>query len=155
MTFLIFELSSGYFSKEKRSKVKDMKHFFYWGNPWGVQHYSCCFLTEEAQRDELIDLLREALPKGFQLNGETIILVDPEPYWQETIAHLKKVSSVSKREDMPRAWWQCHVCKKGFFSIYLRDTSELMTLHEFLLESMWVNADSNSYEIGSIFVVDD
>lgn len=155
MTFLIFELSSGSLSKEKRSKENDLKHFFYWGNPWGVQHYTCCSQTDEEYRDELIDLLREALPQGFQLNGETITLVDPEPYWKETISHLKTVSSEEERDEAPRCWWRYHVCKEGFFFIFQRDTGELMTLHEFLLDTMWKYAISLSYEIGSIFVVDD
>ena len=155
MHHLIFELSFDYPpSMEKRSKKEDLEHFFFWNNPWFLEPFDC-YLTLENFRKELINLLKKELPKGFRLKGETITLVDPEPYWQETISHLKAVSSKGTRDEMPLAWWKHDVCKYGQFFVYLRDTGELMTLHEFLLDSMWKDASTKSYGIGSIFEVTD
>lgn len=153
MHYLLYELYN-YLPKGRIATRDDLKHFFYEGNPWYIQDPSCCYLTLPRFRSELIDLLRQELPQGFQLVGETIDVVDRGPYWIDTITHLRQVSH-SDRPECPLLWWKYKVCKQEGILIYHSDTGELMTLHEFLLDCLWVDSAFDSYCIGSIFEIED
>ena len=89
-------------------------------------------------RDYAIDQLRQQLPQGYTIEGETIINPCNNDYLKETV---KRLQDLLKHPDKitsypyPLGWWKMEMCQFHDTLICFRteDDKELFTLHEFLL----------------------
>lgn len=131
----IFEFSDEPIAPE--DKMEGWELGFVDNNPWWAEPGEPEEVPEII-RDYAIDELRKQLPKGYSIEGETIINPCNNDYLKETISRFKnllKDTTTIMSKDYPLGWWKTEVCQFHNTLICYRteDSKELFTLHEFLL----------------------
>ena len=114
---------------------------------------------DDADRADEIDVLKDSLPSGYSLVGEKITLINPAGYWDDTIKRLEDLLQEAKQKQIDGhfyalGWWKDYVDGQHDILIYMSDTSELMTLNEFLLFMIPYRVGTREWKefyIGSIF----
>ena len=153
----IFELSAEPLTRDEWTPDYELSHFFHYQNPWWVIE-GCPEPIDDADRIDEIDALRVSLPSGYSLVGEKITLNEPAGYWNDTIIRLDGLLQEAKQKQIDGdfyalGWWKEQVDGQHGILIYMRDTSELMTLNEFLLFMIpsFGGTEWKEFHIGSIF----
>ena len=133
----IFEVSAEPIAPEDRFENWELSRFFFTNNPWWTEPGEPMDVPEII-RDFAIDELRKQLPKGYSIEGDTIINPCNNDYLKETI---KRLQGLLKHPDQitsnlyPLGWWKMEVCQihNTLICFHTDDDKELFTLHEFLL----------------------
>lgn len=145
----IFELSETPISN--RIESWELSHHFYSQNPyWSEEGEPLDVLDDE--RQDALDCLKNELPQGYSMNlvDETINIINPDLYLQETINRLQTINP-SLPMTYPLGWWKKEVCQ--FCDILIYFDEELFTLHEFLLYMISLSKEDNIQKlyVGGVF----
>lgn len=152
----IFEVSEEPIAPEDRLEDWELGRFFFTNNPWWAEPEEPSAVPEII-RDYAIDALRKQLPKGYSIEGDTLINPCNNDYLKETVNRLQDLLRQPDQiasHPYPLGWWKTEVCQIHNTLICFRseDDKELLTLHEFLLRL--IPSLGNRYEklhIGRIF----
>lgn len=152
---LLFELSTSVLSPDDWATDYDFEQFFFKQNPWWVEEGLPVDIEEEgSSREEVIKEFKNALPDGYGIDGEKVIISDPLQYWHENLERVKELVSMPAEINSagfnPLSWWknQIDALDTGIL-IYIKQNEELMTLNEFLL--YMIREEISTLYIGSIF----
>lgn len=147
----IFELSANTVLPQDRIESWELSHHFYPKNPyWSGEGEPLDALG--AERQDAMDCLQNELPQGYSMNlvNETINIINPDLYLQETINRLQTINP-SLPLNYPLGWWKKEVCL--FCDILIYFDEELFTLHEFLLYMVSKSKDDGIQKlyVGGVF----
>lgn len=152
---LLFELSTSPLSPEDWAADYEFEKFFFQENPWWVGEGLPVDIGEEGtSREDAIGELKAALPDGYRVEDESVIVTNPLLYWNILLEKVKGlVSNHDAIKDSgfnPLCWWKNQM--DGLdddILIYVKQNEELMTLNEFLLYMM--REECSKLHIGAIF----
>ena len=152
---ILFELSTSPLSPGDRAADYEFEKFFFEQNPWWVEEGLPVDVEEEGtSREDAIGELEAALPDGYRIEGERVIVTNPLLYWNVLLEKVKGlVSNHDAFKDSsfnPLCWWKNQI--DGLDTdilIHVKQNEELMTLNEFLLYMM--REEHSEFHIGSIF----
>ena len=84
----IFEISEEPIDSDERKENWELSRYFFANNPWWAEPGEPMDVPDII-RDYAIDELRKQLPKGYSIEGETIINPCNNDYLKETIKRLQ------------------------------------------------------------------
>ena len=161
----MYELSSSPLRKEDWESISYLEDFFFpLRRPWliaAVQSIEDAEDYDSELRAMEINNLRKALPEGYDLREEKIIVYDPLHYWKVVGKKLDSLAREAAEMDPingnwePQSWWVNCVDGTTGAMIYFRDIEMVMTLNEFLLYMIRQKERIPVLYIGGIFDIGD